>query len=405
MSRLSYYCIRVFTFPLSFLPYRALHALGRFAGTLGFYCLRAYRKRALSNLSLAPALQLQSEAHLFRIARESFQNLAINCLEYARFARESHFANVIECENPQEAADLHKRGVGLIFFCGHLSNWETLFLDGTTRMRGIAIGKPTRNDHLYQWIVSIRQKNGGLIIDPRRALKEGLRHLRRGTFLGIVGDQGMPDSGYTFPFLGRNAYTSTAPALLSYRTGSPILVATTRRVRGGYKIRYSPPLYPDLTRPLDEEVPRLMDQALTHLQNAILQSPGEWLWQHNRWKQLTPEIVYKRFRHDAIGIVLPEDPAPFREAIETLRTIYPTNFLTTYTLPLPRDYRPKLIFNFTSSPLVAPHFERLSAFETLDIPALKQLATPYTGDDLSELLKRALTRPNTLWKDSTPTPL
>ena len=394
MSRSAYYLIRIATFPLSFLPYRAIHALGRFLGTLGFYCLRSYRKRTLSNLSLAPALN----ADLHRTAKQSFQNLAINCLEYPRFARETDFSRVIQCENPELALDLHNKGTGLIFFCGHLSNWETLFLDGTTRMRGVAIGKPTKNHHLYKWIVSIREQNGGTIIDPRRALQEGLRHLRKGAFLGIVGDQGMPGSPYTFPFLGRTAYNSTAPALLAYRTGSPILVATTRRIKGGYRIRYSDPVYPDLTQPAEAEIPRLMDLALTHLQNAILASPGEWLWQHNRWKQQTPQTIYRRFRHDAIGVVLPPDPAPFADALATLRAIYPTNFFTTYTLPLPHDYRPKLIFNFTTSPLVAPHFERLSAFETLDIPTLKQLAAPYSGDDLSEILKRALTRPGILYR-------
>ena len=172
-----------------------------------------------------------------------------------RFGRETDFSRVIQCENPETADELYRQGQGIIFFCGHLSNWEALFLDGTRRMRGIAIGKSIKNKRLYRWIVSIREKNGGKIIAPRNAVKEGLRVLRKGVFMGIVGDQGMPDSGYSFPFLGRRAWTTTAPALLAYKTHCPIIVATTRRVKGGYRIRYSDPIWPNLEESLWKKKP------------------------------------------------------------------------------------------------------------------------------------------------------
>src|SRR3546814_3313704 len=69
----------------------------------------------------------------------------INCLEYSKFAREKNFAKVIHCENPEIASSLYAQGQGIIFFCGHQSNWEALFLDGTTRMQGVAIGKAIKN--------------------------------------------------------------------------------------------------------------------------------------------------------------------------------------------------------------------------------------------------------------------
>ena len=238
-----YYLLRVLTYPSSLMPYSWLHRLGKLLGTVAFYFMRDYRKRALSNLALANDLSL-SQKELIYYAKKSFQNLAINCLEYPKLAREKDFSHVIECENPEIAGELYKQGQGIIFFCGHQSNWEVLFLDGTTRMDGIAIGKSIKNKKLYNWIVSIREKNGGKIIAPRNAVREGLRALRKGAFIGIVGDQGMPDSGYSFPFLGRRAWSSTAPALLSYKTNCPIIFAATRRVRGGYEfailIRFGP---------------------------------------------------------------------------------------------------------------------------------------------------------------------
>jgi len=418
----TYYLICAITYPCRFMPYSWLHRLGKGLGTFAFYFMREYRKRALSNLALANDLAL-SQKELIRYAKKSFQNLAINCLEYQKFAFETDFARVIHCENPEKANEIYRQGRGIIFFCGHQSNWEALFLDGTTRMKGIAIGKSIKNKRLYNWVISIREKNGGKIIAPRNAVKEGTRALRKGVFLGIVGDQGMPDSGYSFPFLGRRAWTSTAPALLAYRTNSPIIFAATRRVRGGYRIRYSDPIWPNLAQPLDQEVIRMMDQALTLLQESIKRSPGEWLWQHNRWKQQTTHNLYKRFRQDCICIILPEAGFPLLLShLPTLKLIYPLAFLfllvphqyrhiplieadetlyyRTLDQTLLNDLRFKLIFNFTDYKPIHTHYKRLSAFEVLNLATLKELAAQHLQPhhDLSDILKRALCRPGSLWQ-------
>lgn len=417
-----YYLIRVVTYPCSYMPYSWLHRLGKMFGSIAYYFMREYRKRALSNLALATDLALTHKELVF-YAKKSFQNLAINCLEYPKLARETTFSRVIQCENPETANEIYKQGKGIIFFCGHQSNWEVLFLDGTTRMNGIAIGKSIKNKRLYNWILSIREKNGGKIIAPRNAVKEGFRALRKGIFMGIVGDQGMPDSGYSFPFLGRRAWTSTAPALLAYKTNSPIIFAATRRIRGGYRIRYHEPIWPDLTKPVEQDVVRMMDQTLTFLQESIKHSPGEWLWQHNRWKQQNTHNLYKRFRQDCICIILPD--AGFEELLPhlaTLKEIYPLVFLfllvpekyrhvplieadetiyyQTLDQTLLKDLRFKLIFNFTDYKPIHEHYEKLSAFDVLDLSAIKELAAQHTKPhhNLSDIFKRALCRPGSIWQ-------
>lgn len=425
-----YLLIRSVMTPFSLLPYRWIHALGRCLGRIGFYCLSEYRKRTLSNLALATDLQL-SHQELIHTAKLSFENLAINVLEYAKFARERDLSRVIHCENPEQADALYRQGQGIIFFCGHQSNWEALFLDGTRRMKGVAIGRPIKNQQLYRWILSIREKHGGTIITPRNAIREGMRALRKGIFLGIVGDQGMPNSGYAFPFFGRRAWTSTAPALLAYKTDSPLIFAATHRVAGGYRIRYSDPIWPDLSQPMETEIPRLMDRLLTLLQESIQRRPGEWLWQHNRWKQETLHTLYKRFRHDCISLILPPELDNWTRIIPhlpTLKEIYPNAFLSLFIpasqqqtplIPadeviyyqsleetLTSDLRFKLIFNFTSYQAIHTHYRRLSAFEVLDLPTLHALAAPHLPTNrpytLSDILKRALCRPGSLWSHSCP---
>ena len=173
----------------------------------------------------------------------------------------------------------------------------------------------------------------------------------------------------------------------------------------------------------------MMNQALTLLQESVKKRSGEWLWTHNRWKQQTPKIVYKRFRHDCICIILPTEKEKIQDLLlplATLQSIYATNFLfflaPTHALPflsfgevipyqhiqetLRDDPRFKLIFNFTDYKPIHTHYQKLSAFEVLDIPALQTIAAPHLPPhlqgDLSEVLKRALCRPGTIWQPETP---
>ena len=388
------------------MSYPAIHRLGTFLGTCTYYCIPKFRKRSLSNLALASSLDL-SEEEIPHLAKASLQNLMITCLEYAKFASEKDIHRVVTCVNPETADQLMKDNKPVIFFCGHQANWEVLFLEGTKRMPGVAIGRPIKNIDLYNWVLSIRQKHGGKMIAPQNAIREGLRGLKKGSFLGIVGDQGMPDSGYSSPFFGRSAWTSPMAAILSHRTGSPIIVATTRRKEGKYFIHYSDPIWPNTDAPMDQEVDRLMKESLSRLEDKIKAEPGQWLWSHNRWKQQTPEKLKARFRHETILIILPEeklDLAVFRE-------IYPHEFITVYTpqmdvclngaeiLPytnesdlLRRDFRFKLVFNFSSSVGVKPHFKKLAAFEVISLEELYAEAKVDKTMPFPEMLKKALLR-------------
>jgi KDO2-lipid IV(A) lauroyltransferase len=370
MSLLSYILFRLFTFPLQFMPYKVLHKLGNVLGLLVYYLYPKYRKRALSNLALATDLHLTPE-QIVSTAKKSLQNLAITALEYPRLSIEKNIQRVATCENPEPAASMIKSGQGIIFFCGHQTNWELLFLEGTQRMPGVAIGRPIKNHYLYQWIMNLRQKFGGTIIPPKSAYKESFRALKQGKFVGIVGDQGMPDSGFSCPFLGREAWTSPLPALLSSRTGCPVMVATTKREFGRYTIHYSDPILPT------EDPHVQMRQVLAVFEASIKERPHEWLWIHNRWKQQQPGKITKKFRHDAIAFIFPDNTSALA-SIAQLRSLYPREQITAFVPSLfnsseieikshddlfSTDYRFKLLVDFTQNAKAQKHFANLSALD------------------------------------------
>ncbi len=415
---LSYGAMRTLLWPLSWLPYRMIHALGKGLGTLIYYMYPKFRKRALSNLALASSLKLSLD-QIVATAKGSLQNVTITCLEYAKLAREKEISRIVTCENPEEAFSFLKQGKGVIFFCGHQANWELLFLEGTSRMPGVAIGRPTKNKFLYRWVIKMREKFGGKIIEPHHAVKEGLRALKKNNFLGIVGDQGMPKGGVASNFLGRSAYTSPLPAILAYRTGAPVFVATVRRRKGRYTIHYSAPLYADSSQDMETEVPRLMQETLRLFEASIMEIPSQWLWQHNRWKQQLPGTVKRIYRYDAVCVVLPSNKSQWKDllpAVESLRKIYPTEYFTVVApaelenspefpeLPdvhwrfyknkqelFLTDYASKIVFNFSGFASLSRHYYRHSAFKILTLDEIWRLGKVVRDSlSLSELFYKVL---------------
>ena len=308
-----------------------------------------------------------------------------------------------------------QEGKPVIFFCAHQANWEILFLEGTSRMPGVAIGRPIKNPYLYNFVMGMREKFGGKIIAPKNAIKEGLKALKKGGFLGIVGDQGRPDSGYSCPFFGRMAYSSPIPAILSHRTGSPIIVATTKRVGGRYLIHYSDPIWPDRDAPMEQEIDRMMRECLCLLEKSIREIPEQWLWVHNRWKLQSLDVIKRPFRHESIALFFPKERVAFMDILShlpTLRSIYPHESLTLFVpscfddlinlkdlevIPydslsdlLITDYRFKLIFNFSGFSEIKSHFKSQASFTVVDKEELKKRSGDPSLNNLSEILKKAV---------------
>ena len=211
------------------------------------------------------------------------------------------------------------------------------------------------------------------------------------------------------------AWSSPIPAMLSYRTGRPILVATTTRKKGKYAIHYSDPIWPDTEKPMEQEIPRLMETALGLLEESIKENPDQWLWQHNRWKQQLPGSIPKKFRHDSLCVILPKNPSHFEKvkgALPHFRELYPTEYIL-FLAPsiykeelsflkeeimwyedesdcLIDDYRFKLVFNFTGKKNIKHHFTQRSAFEVLDYKDLVKLSNKPSDAPLQDLLSKAL---------------
>lgn len=126
----------------------------------------------------------------------------------------------------------------------------------------------------------------GKIVAPKQGINTALQALQQGYVIGIVGDQALLISSYTYPLFEHEAFTTTSPALLAYKTGKPVIAISICRNKNGYTIVPSKKLYADKSLPIKDATTSLMNKLMGFLETGIAHKPQQnWMWMHKRWKR------------------------------------------------------------------------------------------------------------------------
>jgi Kdo2-lipid IVA lauroyltransferase/acyltransferase len=251
-------------------------------------------RRAVVDEQLAWAFPRRDRSWRDRVARESYMHLgreAVAMLRMGRMTREQVLARtaIPDFDTVQAAFE---RGGGVILLTGHFGNWE--IAGAAFAARGIpmdAIVKGMANERFSAEINRARERLGMHVIDMLSAPKEVLRSLRRGRATAIVADQNAHRSGIFVPFFGRLAATVRGPAVFALRTGAPMFLVWPLRDPGWgqtYTVSVHPIPY-ESTGDQEADVRRLTEAFTQVLEEGVRSAPGQYFWQHKRWKRRPPE--------------------------------------------------------------------------------------------------------------------
>jgi KDO2-lipid IV(A) lauroyltransferase len=89
------------------------------------------------------------------------------------------------------------------------------------------------------------------------------------------------------PFFDHPAWTHPVLARMTVRTGAPVVPTFALRAGpGSYTLRYEAPIAVEELSPAESENVPLTGRFMKVLEDAIRTNPDQWLWYHDRWKQL-----------------------------------------------------------------------------------------------------------------------
>lgn len=254
--------------------------LARLGYPLGF-------KRDVVDRNLRLAFPDASASRLAELARASFDHLGRETMMMLRLSSMAPEALVASTRVRNEGliADALAEGRGVVVVAGHLGNWEI----GAAMMaaRGYpvtVIAKRAANPLFYRRILDARERLGLQVIDFQVATRQTLQALRSGRIVAFAADQHAGRAGVRVPYFGREASTYRGPALMSLRTGAPLLLSLPLRAADGTyeqdfeRIEFQP------RGDLESDVVALTAAFTARLEAAVRAHPEQYLWHHRRWR-------------------------------------------------------------------------------------------------------------------------
>jgi len=215
-----------------------------------------------------------------------FGRVATSILSLPRLSRavEGHWV-FVEGWDVMDAA--LREGKGVIVVSGHLGNWEIM---GSMVARcgypAAFVVAAQSNERVEDFLDNWRVKAGVEIIKRRAAVRGVLSALKRHRIVAILIDQDAHEDGAFVPFFGRLASTPRGPAVFHLRTGAPVIFASSVLLPGDkYKIH----LVRVASQPA-EDADALTARFTKMLEDAIRETPEQWLWMHRRWKTRPPAL-------------------------------------------------------------------------------------------------------------------
>jgi len=252
----------------------------------------------VADANLALALPLKTPAERARIIIEVWDNLGRTVAEFPHLAslkQDTSSGPGWSIENASVLAKLAEEKRPVIFFSGHIGNWE--MLPPLVARHGLAFASFYRaagNTLIDRLIIRLRSKAMGcdvpMFAKGAKGARLALRHLSQGHHLGILGDQKMND-GIRCRFFGLPAMTASAAASFAVKYDCPIV--TGRIIRLGparLHLEVGPVLMPDQTAGRQDEIYHLTQKLNDQIESWIREIPGCWLWLHRRW----PKEFYKK---------------------------------------------------------------------------------------------------------------
>ena len=265
----------------------ASYKLGVFLSDLQYYCSPRDRRSVTNNLRII----LPSEKNLTPLTREVFRNFGRYLIEFFKMVNmvdEAFVKERVTIENLDYIKKALEKGKGGILVSGHIGNWEIggIFLS-LLGYPTVAVALPHKVRPVNDLFNHQREAKGITVVPIHLAIRKCLEALRENKLIALVVDRDFTLTGEVVDFLGRKTLMPKGPAILSLKTGSPIIpIFILRKNNDHFLLRVEEPIYP--SKIVEGEVERedqihLMKKYTAVIETKVRQYPTQWLFFREFW--------------------------------------------------------------------------------------------------------------------------
>jgi KDO2-lipid IV(A) lauroyltransferase len=177
-------------------------------------------------------------------------------------------------------------GNGLILALPHLGGWEWAGRWVADQGHPITVVvEPLQPPELFEWFSSLRASLGMTVVPLGPAAGSAvLRALRANEVVCLLSDRDLGGGGIPVTFFGETTRLPAGPALLSMRTGAPVLPTAVYFTGGrdGHRGVVRPPVVVTRTKDRRADATRIIQALAVELEALIRRAPQQWhLFQPN----------------------------------------------------------------------------------------------------------------------------
>lgn len=224
-----------------------------------------------------------------KIAYGSYLSFALSIIEilYLPWMKESDMKNAVKVKNLNLITEKNKLGNGVILLSAHFGNWEYIAASVSLQLskKFYIIVKNQRNKLVNDWMNKMRTRWLNEVVTLGVSVRNIYSVLKNNGIAAMVADQRGPEEGLKLEFFGKKTSVYTGPAVLSLKTGAPIIFGVPIRQKDfSYKAELIELDQSNLPEDFDEKVKVLSERMIRYLEKIISENPEQWLWMHRRWK-------------------------------------------------------------------------------------------------------------------------
>jgi KDO2-lipid IV(A) lauroyltransferase len=286
--RLEYAALRAFLAVLAPFGVRGAGRIAARIARIGYSPLGI--RRGVTERQIAAAFPELDTAGVRRVAIESYGNIGRVAVEASLLSRGAP-GEALQYFGPSPTwavlEEARAEGKGVVLLSGHIGNWE--LAAAYIAARGVpvsAIARGMSNPLSDGYIRRTRERLGVHIMHDREAVRRLPRALKEGHVVGVLSDQAGAGLASTFvPFFGRPAKTPRGGAVFALRGDVPVIfLAAVRQADGRYEC-YCERIAVTHSGDREKDVDDIMIRFTHVLETLVRRYPGQYFWQHRRWKQ------------------------------------------------------------------------------------------------------------------------
>jgi len=295
MKKIGYYILGALLRGLFYLtahvPNAIIYSIAKNSSSLFVRFSERYQRKISRNLRIAFGESCDSK-QVAAITGTLAQNLGLNFAEMLISAtdKRKELLDSIQIHGLEHLDHALAAGKGVIAFSAHIGNFTLI---GTKMSAsGYSYNMLVKDPHypsVAEALHIIQEGQGSkfIYVEPwEKALRQILSCLRKNEVVCMLADEKKTKSDIYVDFFGHPAPTAPGPAVLSLRTGAPLVpVFIVRKDDGLHHIYIEPRLELSLNGDRTKDIHSIVASYTRVIEDFIKMYPDQWFWINDRWKK------------------------------------------------------------------------------------------------------------------------